>query len=78
MLKPPGTMPNCGQPYPVVRKPLKLWGAKNLKARGLCAPLRYFGLARHVLFTKALTFRTGDVRQGEGECNVSRFLFALA
>jgi len=48
-----------------------------VKARGLLDPVRYFGLARRVPYHMETNNRTYDMRQGEDECNVSRFLFAL-
>jgi hypothetical protein len=35
-------------------------GAKTVKARGLCGPIRYFGLARRVPFARGLPFALGE------------------
>ena len=58
--KPPGTVTECGQPSPGVRKALKLCAARALKPRRLRGPFRYLGLATRVLFPRRRPFTLGE------------------
>ena len=58
--KPPGTVTECGQTSPGVRKALKLCAARGLKPRRLRGPFRYFGLATRVPFPSGLPFTLGE------------------
>jgi hypothetical protein len=58
--KPPGTVPECGQPSRGVRKALKLCAARALKSHRLRGLFRYFGLATRVPFPRGLPFTLGE------------------